>query len=223
MDGSERLHLLKDIEKIAEIEKIEHMEAESVCPVTKHATHLPCGLQKCRFWVDHPWTKNCALNFLLKQEKQKDRLSIEQVSLLYKKSPQRVESIYKRSFKIVQRHYLKKLLRTRSVPQFTFVEGFCVTCQSKLLEEDLADPQLVLGEGLGYCSSECKKQHPPAYFEIEKFFQTEFLRVVETGSELFNFFYLEEILGFQPNVLRNRLEKLRDEASKKKSQPPQAP
>lgn len=215
LTGRERLQTIQDITKIAQVEHITRPAPESVCPVTKQTIGVPCALKGCKFWVDHPWTKNCALNFLLNQEK-KDRLTIEQVSLLYRKSPQRVESIYKRSFKIVQRHYLKDLLRARGTPQFTYISGFCVTCQSRLLEEDLSDPQLSLGSGFGYCSVECKKQHPPQYYEIERFFETEFLRVVEAGSELFNFFYLEEILGFQPNVLRNRLEKLRDETAKKK-------
>lgn len=215
LGGKERLQTLQDLSKLATIEHIDKSTPESVCPVTKQAIRVPCELSRCKFHVDHPWAKNCALNFLLNQEK-KDRLTVEQVSLLYKKSPQRVESIYKRSFKIVQRHYLRDLLRSRSTPQFVYIAGFCVTCQSHLLDEDLADPNLCLGGGSGYCSTECKKQHPPQYYEIERFFEAEFLRVVETGSELFNFFYLEEILGFQPNVLRNRLEKLRDETAKKK-------
>lgn len=213
----ERLEAIREIKQFAQIEQIPPQAAQSVCPVTKQSIRAPCGLTTCKFYVEHAWTNNCALNFLLNQEKQKDKLTIEQISLLYKKSPQRVESIYKRAFKIVQRHYLKDLLRSRQTPQFTYLPGFCVTCQSSLLEEELGDTQLALGEGYGYCSTECKKQHPPQYYEIEKFFEAEFLRVVETGSELFNFFYLEEILGFQPNVLRNRLEKLRDESVKKKS------
>lgn len=222
LDSRGRFQTLQQIKDFAKVEQIERSEPQSVCPVTKQGIRAPCELRGCKFWVEHHWTKNCALNFLLNQEK-KDRLTVEQVSFLYKKSPQRVESIYKRSFKIVQRHYLKDLLRTKSAPQFTYLAGFCVTCQTKLLEEDLSDQNLSLGEGFGYCSAECKKQHPPAYFEIERFFEAEFLRVVEIGSELFNFFYLEEILGFQPNVLRNRLEKLREESSKKKKHPPQAP
>ena len=89
-----------------------------------------------------------------------------------------------------------------------------MACQSTLLQEEIDDAQLYLGDGFGYCSLDCKKQHPPAYYEIEKFFEVEFLKVVDVGSELFNPFYLEEILGFQPNVLRNRLEKIREEGLK---------
>lgn len=217
LTSTERLQTVQEIKKLAEIEKITPQASQSVCPVTKQSIRAPCGLTTCKFHVDHPWTNNCALNFLLNQEKQKDKLTVEQISLLYKKSPQRVESIYKRAFKIVQRHYLKDLLRSRQTPQFTYLPGFCVTCQSSLLEEELGDVQLALGGGFGYCSTECKKQHPPQYYEIEKFFEAEFLRVVETGCELFNFFAVEELLGFQPNVLRNRLEKLREEQSKRKA------
>lgn len=218
----ERMQVLKDIGKIAQVDKADAQAAQSVCPVTKEELRVPCGLTGCKFWVQHGWTKNCTLNFLLNQEK--DRLSMEQISLLYRKSPQRVESIYKRAFKIVQRHYLKDLIHSRSVPRFYYLPSFCVACQTKLTDEEIQDPALSLGEGFGYCSADCKKQHPPQYYEIERFFEAEFLRVVEVGSELFNFFYLEEILGFQPNVLRNRLEKLRDEnGTKKKTQHSKTP
>jgi hypothetical protein len=61
---------------------------------------------------------------------------------------------------------------------------------------------------------ECKKHYSPQYFEIEQFFESEFFRVIEVGAEIFNFYYLEEILGFQQNVLRNRLEKIRDPKKK---------
>lgn len=221
MESIQRMQTLQEIQKIASVEVTPKAEPQSVCPVTKTELRTACELRGCKFWVNHGWAKNCALNFMLNQ--QKDKLTVEQVSMLYKKSPQRVESIYKRAFKIVQRHYLREVIRSRSVPQFTYLPGFCPACQSQLLEEELEDPQLSLGNGHGYCSPECKKVHPPAYFEIERFFEADFLRVVDVGSELFNFFYLEEILGFQPNVLRNRLEKLRDEtSSKKKDQPSKA-
>lgn len=215
LDSTLRFQTLQDIKKFALIEQTPKSEAQSVCPVHKQEIRAACSLRACKFWVDHGWTKNCALNFMLNQ--QKDKLTIEQVSLLYKKSPQRVESIYKRSFKIVQRHYLKDLLRTKGAPQFTYVAGFCVTCQTRLLEEELSDPQLSLGGGHGYCSPDCKKQHPPQYFEIERFFEAEFLKVVEVGLEFANFYFLEELLGFQPNVLRNRLEKMKEDTFRKKS------
>lgn len=214
IESLNKVKTLQEIRKIASVEPTQTKEPQSVCPVTKTALRASCALNKCKFWVDHRWTNNCTLNFMLNQ--QKERLTTEQVSLLYKKSPQRVESIYKRSFKIVQRHYLKELLRNKAVPQFTHVAGFCVACQSRLLDEELGDSTLALGNGLGYCSNDCKKAHPPAYFEIERFFEADFLRVVEVGSEVFAFFALEDLLGFQPNVLRNRLEKVREEATSKK-------
>lgn len=220
LDSTQRVQILKDLRQVANIEQTTKCDTSSMCPVTKEAIRVSCHLNSCKFWVDQDWTKNCALNFLLNlpQEKDKplkDKLTVEQISMLYKKAPRRVESIYKRSFKIVQRHYLKNLLQTRGVSRFSYVAGFCVTCQSKLLEEELNDTQLFLGEGKGYCSAECKKQHPPQYYEIEKFFEADFLQIIEIGSELFNFFFLEDLLGFQPNVLRNRLEKLRDGTRKK--------
>jgi len=211
----ERHQTLQDLKKFANIEPLVAEEADSVCPVHKETLRLPCGLATCKFWVDQPWTKNCALNFMLAQKKEK--LTVEQVSLLYRKSPRRVESIYKRSFKIVQRHYLRDTLRTRGVPQFKYIPGFCPACETKIFEDEPIDPALSLGHGHSYCSPECKKQHPPQYFEVEKFFESEFLQVVRVGSELFNFFALEDLLGFQPNVLRNRLEKLREETQKKEA------
>jgi hypothetical protein len=205
----ERKDLLLDIQKVAELHlEPEVIEPDSVCPVTKQEVIIPCQLTQCRYWVEHQWTKNCALNFMASQEV--DQLSVEQVSFLYRKSVERVNSIYNRSFKVLQRHYLRDMLRNKGVPQFSFVPGFCVSCQSKLWEEDLADGNLRLTDQFGYCSVECKKQLPPQYFEIEHFFQADFYEIVKLGSELFNFYYLEDILGFQPNVLRNRLEKLRD-------------
>jgi hypothetical protein len=224
MDTAQRLNFIKSLSKVATVDRVSTGDIDFMCPVTKEGVRSSCNLTQCRYWVDHDWTKNCALSFLTGQEEKKagtrqaktsDRLSVEQISMLYRKSAQRIDSIFKRSFKVVQRHYLRDVLREKGVPRFTFVEGFCVTCQSQLLEEELADPVLSLGDGKGYCSLDCKKQHPPAYYEIERFFEAEFLRVVEVGSELFTHFYLEEILGFQPNVLRNRLEKLREESTKK--------
>lgn len=209
LDVSSRHILLKRLGQIADIEKLTKSNAcESICPYTKEALRVACGLKTCPYWNQNEWTKNCSLNFLLKQEA--DALSIPQVSLLYGKSPERVESIYKKCFKIVQRHYLKSTLREQRVPRFHFLSGFCVACQSKLTEEELADPTLLLTDGFGYCTPDCKKTYPPNYFEIERFFEAEFLRIIEVGSEIFTFYYLEEILGFQPNVLRNRLEKIRD-------------
>lgn len=187
-------------------------EPDSVCPMTKEEVRLPCGLKQCRYWVEHEWAKNCSINFMATQEK--ENLSVEQVSLLYRKAPERVDSIYKRSFKIVQRHYLRDVIRNKGVPQFRYISGFCVTCQSKLLDNEITNPALRLDADFGYCSTDCKRQVPPSFFEIERFFQADFFRVVEIGSELFNFYYLEEMLGFQPNVLRNRLEKLRDSKGK---------
>jgi hypothetical protein len=218
----EKKELLDRIQRLGDVQAYpETPEIESVCPVTKQEVVIPCQLQACRFWVEHGWTKNCALNFMATQKV--DSLSAEQVSLLYRKSVERVKSIYSRSFKITQRHYLRATLRNRGVPQYAFLPGFCVTCQSRLLPEDLEQEALRLQDGHGYCSMECKKQFPPNYFEIENFFQADFYRIIEVGSGLFNFYYLEEILGFQPNVLRNRLEKLREthgeqkKGSKKKS------
>jgi len=204
----ERKDVLHSLHKYAQVNHHQFDEPESVCPVIKEEVRLACGLNKCRYWIDQPWTKNCAVNFMTAQGK--ENLSVEQVSLLYRKAPERVDSIYKRSFKIVQRHYLRDMVRNRGVPQFTYVSGFCVACQSKLLDEELTNSALRLDADFGYCSVECKKQFPPPFFEVERFFQADFFKVVEIGSELFNFYYLEEMLGFQPNVLRNRLEKLRD-------------
>lgn len=209
LDLSARHMLIKRIGQYANIDRLEGAnECDSVCPYTKEALRVPCGLKSCLYWNQNDWTKNCSLNFLLKQKA--DALSVSQVSLLYGKSPERVESIYKKCFKIVQRHYLRSTLRDRKVPRFAFIPGFCVSCQSQLLEEELDDPTLHLTDGFGYCSTDCKKNYPPNYFEIERFFESEFMRVVEVGAEIFYFHYLEEVLGFQPNVLRNRLEKIRD-------------
>lgn len=161
-----RSELLKNLQQLATIEALpEKCEGESVCPVTKEMLRRPCGLKSCKFWVDHGWTKNCALNFLLSQEKEK--LSVAQVSLLYKKSPERVDSIFKKCFKIVQRHYLHDTLRSRNIPQFHHVPGFCVACESRLTAEETGDPTLRIDPQFGYCSTECKKQYPPQYFEIE--------------------------------------------------------
>jgi hypothetical protein len=216
----ERKTLFSDLQQLGEIYLTAGKlpEVESVCPVTKQELVAPCQLKGCRYWVEHSWTKNCALNFMAAQGV--DQLSPEQVSLLYRKSVERVKSIYSRSFKITQRHYLRATLRNKGVPQYQHQPGFCVACQTKLLSEDLADEALRLQDGFGYCSSECKKQFPPNYFDIENFFQSDFYRVIQIGSELFNFYYLEEILGFQPNVLRNRLEKLREPAGEKKKANP---
>jgi hypothetical protein len=208
MDSNERHFFLRDIQKHAVIDIQQTQPATSACPYTKEPLALPCSLNGCPFWVNHSWTKNCSLNFLVDQAK--DSLSVSQVSFLYKKSPERIQSIYKNCFKIVQRHYLKNYLKTKNVPRFHYIPGFCVTCQSKLLEEEILDSSLRLDGEHGYCSTDCKKQFPAAYFEIEKFFEADFFRVVEIGGEIFNFYYLEEVLGFQPNVLRNRLEKIRD-------------
>lgn len=209
LDVEGRHNLLKNLSELADLNHLEETPTcDSICPYTKEALRIPCSLKKCLYWNDNAWVKNCSLNFLLNQRA--DALTVPQVSLLYGKSPERVESIYKRCFKIVQRHYLKNVLRERKIPRFKFIPGFCVTCQTKLLPEELENPSFCLNEGYGYCSTECKKQYPPQYFEIEKFFESDFFKIIEIGSELFNFYYLEEILGFQPNVLRNRLEKIRD-------------
>lgn len=210
MSLRERHELLSKLSMLATLNFIEgEVSDESICPYTKESLRVPCGLKKCMYWNPNPWVKNCSLNFLLNQ-KNAETLSISQVSLLYGKSPKRVESIYKKCFKIVQRHYLKSVLRERKIPQFKFIKDFCVTCQSTLLPEELENESLRLNEGFGYCSTECKKQYPPQYFDIELFFESDFFKIIEVGSELFNFYYLEEVLGFQQNVLRNRLEKIRD-------------
>lgn len=208
LDLTERHTLLKRLSLGADLESIPDTECDSICPYTKEALRVGCGLKHCLYWNPNPWVKNCSLNYLLRQKA--DALSIAQVSLLYGKSPERVESIYKKCFKIVQRHYLKTKLRERKVPRFKFLHGFCVTCQSRLTEEEIQDQTLVLADGFGYCTPECRKQYTPQYFEIERFFESEFFKIIEVGSELFIFYTLEEILGFQPNVLRNRLEKIRD-------------
>lgn len=205
--------LIEDLQKVAEVGPAPLVSApESVCPLSKQGVITACQLRTCRYYVDHKWTKNCSLNFMASQGV--DHLSVDQVSLLYRKSTERVNSIYSRALKIVQRHYLRDMLRNKGVPQFSFLPGFCPACQTRLLEEDLADDSLRLRDGYGYCSAECKKQFPANYFEIESFFQADFYQIVRVGSEIFNFYYLEEILGFQLNVLRNRLEKLRDPEKK---------
>ena len=215
MDSRERHGFLRIIQQHARIDVHEAQSpAPSTCPYTKEPLAVPCRLGKCPFWVNHPWTKNCSLNFLVDQAK--ENLTVEQVSFLYKKSSERVQSIYKNCFKIVQRHYLKDYLKTRGVPRFHFIPGFCVHCQSRLTDEEIQDPTLRLDQEHGYCSADCKKQFPASYFEIEKFFEADFFRVVELGGEIFNFYYLEEVLGFQPNVLRNRLEKIRDGEKEKR-------
>lgn len=212
LSALERKDLLHSLNNYGKVTPQKFDEPDSVCPITKEEVRVSCDLKGCRYWVDHSWTKNCSINFMATQEK--ENLSVEQVSLLYRKAPERVDSIYKRSFKIVQRHYLRDIIRNNRVPQFRYIPGFCVTCQSKLLEEEITNPNLRLDEDFGYCSSDCKKKFPPPFFEVERFFQSDFFKVVELGSTLFNFYYLEEILGFQPNVLRNRLEKLRDSRGK---------
>jgi hypothetical protein len=203
----DRAEVFTQLKQIADISFIKVAESESICPVHQEPVTLPCGLKKCRYWVDQPWTRNCALNFLATQEK--ENLTVDQVSLLFRKPPERVDAIYKRAFKIVQRHYLKDQVRNRGTPWFQYLQGYCVACQSKLLEEEILDPKLRLDVEHGYCSVDCKFHFPPQYYLVEKFFESDFYRVVEVGGELFNFYYLEEILGFQPNALRYRLEKIR--------------
>lgn len=203
----EKAHVFAQLKKIADVAFEKVPESESICPVHQQPVVAPCGLKKCRYWVDQGWTRNCALNFLSAQEK--ENLTIDQVSLLFRKPPERVDAIYKRAFKIVQRHYLKDQIRNKGTPWFKYLPGYCVACQTKLLEDEIADPQLRLDPEHGYCTTDCKSQFPPQYYTVEKFFEADFYRVVEVGGELFNFYYLEEILGFQPNALRYRLEKLR--------------
>ena len=214
MDTREKQQFFQNLIRVAHVEQIEVPEANSICPYTKESLRQPCTLQKCPYWINHAWTRNCSMNFMVEQFR--DNLSVEQVSFLYRKSPDRVDSIFKRCFKIVQRHYLRDLLRSKSIPQFHFVSGYCVHCQSRLLDEELEDPMLRIDQDFGYCSTDCKKQYPVQYFEIERFFEAEFFKVVEVGAEIFNYYYLEEVLGFQPNVLRNRLEKIRDGEKEKR-------
>lgn len=208
LDVSARHSLLKRLSGVARLDMMDDATCDSICPYTKEPLRVSCGLKSCLYWNPNEWIKNCSLNYLLRQKA--DALSVSQVSFLYGKAPERVESIYKKCFRIVQRHYLKTILQERKIPRFNFIQGFCVCCQSRLTDEEIADQTLTLLDGHGYCSPECRKQYTPQYYEIEKFFETEFFRLIEVGSELFTFHLLEEILGFQPNVLRNRLEKIRD-------------
>lgn len=210
LTAPERLGLIRGLQEVAKVETFDDTEpAVSVCPVTKQELRRPCGLQGCPFWVEHTWTRNCSLETMAQQNQ--DSLTADQVALLHRKSKERVESIYRRCFKILQRHELRDVLRNRTVKRFSFVAGFCVACETRLDEtpEDLA-----LGQGFGYCSPECRKDYTPHYFEIERFFGVDFWTVVEVGASLFNFYYLEELLGFQVNVLRNRLEKMRGDKTK---------
>ena len=209
----ERAEVYAQLKRIASVQLVKAEESESICPVHRQPVVTACELKKCRYWVDQKWTRNCALNFMAAQEK--DNLTIDQVSLLFRKPPERVDAIYRRAFKIVQRHYLKDQVRNRGTPWFRYMTGYCVACQTKLLEEEIADETLRLDPEHGYCSADCKFQFPPQYFTVEKFFEADFYRVVEVGGELFNFYYLEEILGFQPNALRYRLEKLRKQGVEK--------
>jgi hypothetical protein len=207
MTLAERVGFLKDLKGVAEIKaSTAEAKAETSCPVLNEPLILPCGVEKCRYWVDQPWAKNCVFHYLAEQ--QREALSVDQVAFLYRKSPARVDSIYKRCFKIVQRHFLKDHLRNKDVPRFSFLPGFCVHCQTKLTEAELNDKNLALTEGFGYCTADCKRKYPPNFFEIEKFFESEFLKVVNVGLEMFNYCALEEILGLQLNVLRQRLEKV---------------
>lgn len=207
---TERLALFSELRKVARMEQSgdDTAEPDSTCPVTQEPLRRPCGLTQCQYYVEHPWARNCALNY--QAVVNQDVLGSEQVAFLYRKSPSRVESIYKRCFKIVQRHHLRNTLgdKQKELKQFKYVPGFCVFCETRLDLADLSE-NLSLGNGFGYCSTECKKEHPPEYFEIESFFGVPFLDVVREGGKIFNFYYLEEILGFQPNVLRNRIETLR--------------
>ncbi len=202
---SERFDFFKNVTELANVRNLSLGEIEnSICPYTKKETVVPCQLNRCMFWVEREGCNNCALNFLMRESV--DKLSVQQFSYLYQKSPQRVESIFKRCFKIVQRHYLKTRLRELKVPRFTYQPGFCVACESRLLESE-KEPTLMLGNGFGYCQASCKKDLPPLHFEIERFFESEFKHVLAVACDMFTTYYVEEILGFQPNILRGRLEK----------------
>lgn len=203
----ERISFLKDLMSKGAVSTKIFEPSCSTCPYTKEALVKPCSLKKCPFWVNHEFTKNCSLNYMTSLEE--ETLTLEQISFLFEKNLARVESLHKDAFKMVQRVFLRDLLIQKEVQRFNFIPGFCVNCQSKLSDEDLEDHQLSLGDGFGYCSKECKRTYLPDIWRVEKFFETDLLTLVKVGAELFNFYYLEEILGFQPNVLRNRLEKIR--------------
>lgn len=208
MGEATRLEFLKKLSRFGEIKPLEQemlKEPESTCPVHREPLRLPCGLSACRYWVEQPWVKNCALNFMSSQSQQ--NLSVNQVSLLYRKSPVRVDSIFRRCFKVIQRHYLKDLIHNRGYPRFQFLTGFCVDCESKLTRDEILNPSLRVGFDFGYCSPECRKSYQPHTFDLEYFFQTRMENIVKVGAEFFNVYALEEILGFQANVLRARLEK----------------
>lgn len=203
----EKVEFVKELKTLGKVSNKEYEASCSTCPHTKEALVRPCSLKKCPFWVKHEFTKNCALNYMASLEE--DKLTLEQISFLFEKNLARVESLNKDALKVVQRVFLKDLLVHKEVPRFNFIEGFCVKCQTKLTEDDFEDPSMSLGDGFGYCSRECKRTYLPDIWKVEKFFETDLLTLVRVGAELFNFYYLEEILGFQPNVLRNRLDKLR--------------
>lgn len=213
LSSMDRKNLLQDLQRVSLVDVMAPLkEPQSVCPVTRVGLVVPCGLTECQYHVEHEWTLNCSLNFMHQQPR--EGLTFDQVSLLYKKSTPRVQSIYRNCFKLIQRHYLRDSLWNQGVPRYTFKPGFCVTCQTSLACED-ESKALWIDEEFGYCSADCRKQFPPQYFDVERFFQADFYRIVEAGHQLFPFHYLEEILGFQPNALRNRLERLRSRQEKK--------
>ena len=164
------------------------------CPKTKIELSIPCGIEKCSYFIDNSWTKNCVLNYMHHQGV--DKLTPTEISFLYKMPIERVNYIKENQLMKMRKNVLKNKLKNKN--KITYIKNIpiCCVCESKVNKG-------IVKEGFTFCNKTCLKQKPLYVFKIEEEYGNDINTILNT---VFSTFKSLDIIERMLNIQRKKLE-----------------
>lgn len=127
--------------------------------------YQPCITRTCAFNVEHPWTRNCLLYYRV--DKEKTKLTIEELELLLKRPRSEISKILKATMKKLRHAALKETISQDSEDTIVRMEppDICVVCESTVEKPFRRTTKYV------YCGDQCYMFKPPFIIDLEKEFE----------------------------------------------------
>ena len=144
---------LSKLKKVYKSDNENNAVSNFICPVLNIRIQSNCVVSSCKYFVKHPWSKNCLLDYL--GHHALSTLSVDEISFLYQMPVDDIKKIVGNA--------MLKLRYNISTPNFTFIENTNVCCVC----ESVTEEPIPAIEGLCYCSEDCKAEKPPHVIEQE--------------------------------------------------------
>jgi len=229
LSEAERLQTIRDLRTLGSLTKIPNgtpIDSGFACPINGFSLARPCNIDSCQYYlgprivenkkripkveiveaqaIASAESKNCLIMCLDKSKN--SRLSAQEVATVMGISVSEVNTINNNAIAKIRRAKIKERIERLQVPRFKYLDGFCVACELNI-EDELelnTHPELsIAAQQYGWCSEGCKQDKPKWQFQIERYFDCDYIDALAVGSSINpNYDTLGSIFGVNNDYLK---------------------